>query len=259
MPYSIMLDAGHGGTDPGATYQGRQEKDDALRLVLALGEILQNNGIEVEYTRTTDVYESPFQKATEANQAGVDFFISIHRNSFPQDNIVSGVETLVYDFSGIKLEMAEEINEQLETLGFVNLGVKARPNLVVLKRTQMPALLVEVGFINSDTDNMLFDESIDEIAQAIARGILDTLDIEDEEDEEESEERHQYTVQTGLFRNRAYANNLRDELREMDFPAQIDQSRGFWRVKVGDFDDLEDAIRMEQRLKRAGYQTIIVT
>ena len=61
MPYSIMLDAGHGGEEPGAVYMGRQEKDDTLNLVLAIGEILQNNGIDVEYTRTTDVYESSYQ------------------------------------------------------------------------------------------------------------------------------------------------------------------------------------------------------
>ena len=67
MPYSIMMDAGHGGRDPGAVYNGRQEKDDNLRLALAVGEILQENGIQVEYTRTTDVYETPYQKAMEAN------------------------------------------------------------------------------------------------------------------------------------------------------------------------------------------------
>ena len=134
MPYSIMLDAGHGGRDPGAVYKERKEKDDTLRLTLAVGEILEAHGLDVQYTRTTDVYESPYQKAMEANNAGVDFFVSIHRNSFPSDNAVSGVE----------LKMAENINEQLEDIGFVNLGVKARPNLVVLKRTKMPAVLVRV-------------------------------------------------------------------------------------------------------------------
>lgn len=69
MPVSIMLDAGHGGRDPGAVYNGRQEKDDVLKLVLAIGEILQNSEIDVEYARTTDIYETPFQKATEANEA----------------------------------------------------------------------------------------------------------------------------------------------------------------------------------------------
>ena len=73
--------------------------------------------------------------------------------------------------------MAENINEQLEGIGFVNLGVKARPGLVVLRRTKMPAVLVEVGFINSDTDNMLFDDNFSDIALAIAEGILDTLGI----------------------------------------------------------------------------------
>ncbi len=143
MPYSIMLDAGHGGRDPGAVYNGRQEKDDTLALTLAVGEILQNNGIDVEYTRTTDVYETPFEKAMEANNAGVDFFVSIHRNSFPTDNEVSGVETLVYDLSGLKYQVAQDIAQQLEAVGFVNLGVKARPGLVVLRRTEMPAVLVE--------------------------------------------------------------------------------------------------------------------
>lgn len=68
MPYSIMLDAGHGGRDPGAVYNGRQEKDDTLALTLAVGEILQERGIDVLYTRTTDVYESPYQKAMEATK-----------------------------------------------------------------------------------------------------------------------------------------------------------------------------------------------
>ena len=176
MSYSIMLDAGHGGRDPGAVYNGRREKDDTLSLTLAIGELLQERGIDVLYTRTTDIYESPYQKALEANAAGADFFLSIHRNSYPTDNTVSGVESLVYNKSGLKYTMAQNINEGLEALGFINLGVKERPGLVVLRRTQMPAVLVEVGFINSDTDNRLFDDNFDDIALAIAEGILDTLE-----------------------------------------------------------------------------------
>ena len=253
MPYSIMLDAGHGGRDPGAVYNGRQEKDDTLRLTLAVGEILQNHDIDVQYTRTTDVYESPYEKAMEANNAGVDFFISIHRNSFPTDNVVSGVESLVYDLSGIKLQMAENINEQLEAVGFVNLGVKARPNLVVLRRTKMPAVLVELVFINSNTDNQLFDDNFDAIAQAIASAILDTLEMDHVIDPPG------YKVQVGAFRNPTYANRLLNELLEQDFPASIVDTDGFFRVQVGNYDTLDDATAMEQRLKRAGYPTIIVS
>ena len=292
-----MLDAGHGGSDPGAVYEGRQEKDDNLRLVLAVGEILQNHGINVEYTRTTDIYQSPYEKAMEANKAGVDFFISIHRNSFPTDNTVSGVESLIYDMSGIKYEMAQNINEQLEAVGFVNLGVKERPNLVVLRRTQMPAVLVEAGFINSNTDNELFDDNFSDIAEAIAAGILDTLEMEgvvasamenvesvpemsrqrtmeentgevrdianrpgrtdtDEECETEDHlEKMQYHVQVGAFRMEMYAHRLLEELLEQDYPACISHSGGFYRVQVGNFDQLDDAVAMEHRLKRAGYPT----
>ena len=244
MPYTIMLDAGHGGRDPGAVFNGRQEKDDTLRLTLAIGEILQNNGVDVEYTRTTDVYTSPYERAMKANNAGVDFFISIHRNSFPTDNEVFGVESLVYDLSGIKY--------QLEAIGFVNLGVKARPNLVVLRRTRMPAVLVEVGFIDSNVDNRLFDDNFDDIAQAIASGILDTLEsvgvIQND----------YYRVQVGAFRNRRYAERLLNELLEQDYPAFIDDSGPYLRVQVGGFNNLNEAAEMERRLKRAGYPTVIV-
>lgn len=173
--YRIALDAGHGGSDPGAVYKGRQEKDDTLDLTLAVGDILKKNGIDVYYTRTTDEYETPFKKATDANNSGADLFISIHRNSSENPNQYSGVETLVYSDTGLKAEVARNINNQLEDAGFKNLGVDERKNLVVLKRTKMPAVLVEVGFINNDKDNYLFDEEFDNIAQAIADGILESI------------------------------------------------------------------------------------
>lgn len=173
--YRIALDAGHGGSDPGAVYKGRQEKDDTLDLTLAVGDILKKNGIDVYYTRTTDEYETPFKKATDANNSGADLFVSIHRNSSENPNQYSGVETLVYSDTGLKAEVARNINNQLEDAGFKNLGVDERKNLVVLKRTKMPAVLVETGFINNDKDNYLFDEEFDSIAQAIADGILESI------------------------------------------------------------------------------------
>ncbi len=171
----IVLDAGHGGANPGATYQGRQEKDDVLALTLAVGQILENRGVDVYYTRTTDVYESPAQKALEGNQTGADYFVSIHRNSSPYPNQYSGIESLVYNRYGAAARLADNINQQLEAVGFLNQGVNQRQDLVVLNRTQMPSVLVEVGFINTDADNQLFDERFDDIAQAIADGILITL------------------------------------------------------------------------------------
>lgn len=171
----VVIDAGHGGNNPGAVYQGRQEKRDALALALAVGQILEENGVEVYYTRTTDVYESPEQKAQEGNAVQGDYFVSIHRNSSPYPNQYTGVETLVYNRYGKAASLAGNINARLEQVGFENQGVNERPDLVVLNRTQMPAVLVEVGFINTDADNRLLDERFQETARAIAEGILATV------------------------------------------------------------------------------------
>ncbi len=173
--YRVAIDAGHGGSDPGAVYGSRREKDDTLRLANAVGRILEQNGVDVFYVRTDDEYETPFKKATDANNAGVDYFVSIHRNSSEEPNQYDGIETLVYNDDGVKATMARNINAELEKVGFRNLGVDERPNLVVLRRTQMPAVLVEAGFINSDKDNRIFDDNFETIAQGIADGILDTL------------------------------------------------------------------------------------
>ena len=208
MAYKIVLDAGHGGTDPGAIYKERKEKDDNLQLTLAVGKILEDNGIDVVYTRTTDIYQTPFEKAKIANEAGADYFISFHRNSSPEEKQYQGVEVLVYDKTGIKYDMAQNIVGALGELGFKELGVNARPGLVVLRKTRMPALLVETGFLNSDEDNKLYDEKQKEIAEAIATSILGTLN------DETIEQPLYYRVQTGVFRRRENADRMLYQLTD---------------------------------------------
>ena len=133
--YTVVMDAGHGGSDFGAVYNGRYEKNDTLALTLAVGNILQNAGINVVYTRTEDVYETPYRKAQEGNLSGADYFISIHRNSSPYPNTYSGVESLVYSFAIVAAIIAKNINRQLSYLGFRNIRITERPNLIVLNST----------------------------------------------------------------------------------------------------------------------------
>lgn len=283
----VILDAGHGGVEPGAVYEGRNEKDDTLRLTLAVGDILEENGVEVAYTRTEDVYDTPLQKAQIANEQGGDFFVSFHRNASPLANQYSGVETLVYDLSGEKVALAEAINAELAEVGFRDLGVKERPDLIVLKRTWMPAVLVEVGFLNTDADNALFDSEFAAIAEAIAGGILSTLEeegkLENSSGEtassgqdagagaaeafpdshegslEASETARLYRVQTGAYRNRAYAEDLLYRLQQQNYPAFLLYEDGLYKVQVGAFAQLDNAVRMEAALRRAGYSTFITT
>ena len=172
---TVFLDAGHGGVNPGAIFEGRRESDDALELTLAIGNILEENGIDVEYSRVNDIYESPTQKAREANESGADYFVSIHRNSSVKPEQYSGIESLIYAKGLRSEELANNINRELEQVGFINLGISERPNLAVLRRTKMPAVLVEVGFINTARDNELLDTRFYEVANAIAEGIIETV------------------------------------------------------------------------------------
>lgn len=174
MP-TVILDPGHGGMDPGAVYQGRQEKDDNLRLAFAVGELLAGQGVDVLYTRTDDVYDSPYRKAMIANESGADYLISFHRNASPNAGSASGIETLVYADRGVAAQMARDINRELAALGFRDIGVIERPGLAVLRRSRMPAVLIETGFIDNEADNLKFDDEFEEIAEAIANGILETL------------------------------------------------------------------------------------
>jgi N-acetylmuramoyl-L-alanine amidase len=169
------MDAGHGGRDNGASYQGRLEKEDNLAMTLAVGRLLQEKGFRVLYTRTEDIYESPSQKARSANEMGGDLFVSIHRNSGEIPGQYTGVETLVYSNQGLPRKVAENVNKNLEQVGYKNIGISERRGLVVLNSTQMPAVLIEVGFINAAVDNRLFDEKFQETAQAIADGIAESF------------------------------------------------------------------------------------
>lgn len=253
MAEKIIIDAGHGGANPGAVHEGRRESDDALRLALAVGNILKNDGFDVVYTRTDDATQSVAEKAAIANESGADLFISIHRNAAARDNLYNGVQTLIYGPGGLREEVAENIVNNLENVGFQNLGVDIRPDLVVLNRTQMPAVLVEAGFIDSDKDNQLFDSRFQETAEAIAAGIEMSLNHP-----EETTPSH-YTVQTGLFRNKIYADNLLLRLKRQGYPAFLDFDGKLYRVRVGNYEQLDQAVDMEQRLKNRGYTTFLTT
>lgn len=252
MAVTIVIDAGHGGSDGGAVYNGRLEKDDNLRLALAVGNLLEQRGYQVVYTRTEDVFDSPGEKARIANRSGADYFVSFHRNSSPYPNTYSGVETLVYDDSGVRGELARSVNEELEKVGFANLGVTERKNLAVLRRTQMPAILIEAGFINTDADNRTFDQNFDSIVEAIADGIENVI-------APGATSTPKYRVQTGLFRRYGNARFMLEQLIEEGFEAEIVESGEYFALQAGNYSSLEDARKAQTQLSNLGYDTLIVT
>ena len=168
----ICLDAGHGGSDPGACGYGRKEKDDVLKVVKRVGALLKGAGHDIYYTRTNDIYESPTQKAKEANSAGVVFFASFHRNS-AANAAANGYETLVYANKDLAKKCADAANETVGGMLFKeNRGTKLRPDLTVLNTTTMQAALFEIGFISNSEDNDIFDSRFEEICQQLANAII---------------------------------------------------------------------------------------
>lgn len=253
MSYIVYLDAGHGGYDNGATYNNRKEKDDNLRLALALGNVLRKRGIETELTRVNDVYQSPNEKAQIANADQADLFVSLHRSSSPIPNTNSGVSSVIYNSGDENEQLARQINANLEQLGFKNAGVDVRKDLTVLRKTEMPSVLVDVGYINKDSDNALFDEKFDQIVDAIADAIEAYV-----RNREGTKPKVSYSIQVGLFKNYQNAINLQDDLLEAGYNAQIVPMGGYTAVLVGNFTSQEEAEKIEEKLISEGYETFLI-
>ncbi len=240
----------HGGYDNGASFQGRKEKDDTLRVTLAVGQKLEDAGYNVLYTRTTDRYDSPFEKAQIANRSGADYFISFHRNSGANPNTYNGTQALVYAADTEAERLGETINQELVDFGFRDLGVVERPGLVVLRRTQMPAVLMELGFINNDTDNQMFDQRFDEMVNAIVTGVEQAVPLDNSAE--------QYGVQVGLYRHESNAEYLREQLESQGYFVTVKRDDPYYAVIVGREASLEDAKGLQDQLRQDGYDTLIV-
>ena len=177
----IFIDPGHGGDSVGASYKGRLEQDDCLRLSLAVRDILlSQEGVEVMLSRETDVDIDLIKRAEAANKWGADYFLSIHRNAFTPEG-ATGVEAYVYskaETGGTTYQKAENIVSSVcLATGFRNRGVKkgapSYTDFAVNRYTKMHSALLEVGFIDNTSDNALFDKCFSDIALEIARAILE--------------------------------------------------------------------------------------
>ncbi|GKU79007.1 N-acetylmuramoyl-L-alanine amidase [Paenibacillus sp. L3-i20] len=170
--FKIVLDAGHGGHDPGAEgASGNYERDYTLSLTKKVSELLQQDDrFEVHMTRTEDTSVSLGDRVKMANELGSNAFISIHGNTFTDAN-VSGTET--YYYTDESFAFADEVHKHLlEATGFKDRGVR-KGDWKVIMETNSPAILLEIGYLtnNSNETAMLSDEHQNVTAQAIVDGI----------------------------------------------------------------------------------------
>ncbi len=187
----VVVDAGHGGKDPGAVAKDEngnlliQEKDPNLSIALSVYQNLTAAGVNVKMTRDTDKYLELSEITDIANAADADLFVSVHCNSV-EGNTANGMMVLYngdstltkYGITG--KEVASYIREEiLKNVDVKDLGLVSRPGLWVLRKTAMPATLVECAFVSNAHDRaLLLDPSVQAAyGKSIADGIIRSLSV----------------------------------------------------------------------------------
>ncbi|MBV7272720.1 N-acetylmuramoyl-L-alanine amidase [Clostridiaceae bacterium UIB06] len=187
----ICIDPGHGlGSDTGATgINNLQEDDVTLAVGLKAGKILENHGVKVVYTRTEDMRSTPMDVTSSlqrrcdiSNNANAKYFVSIHNNSADAES-ASGTETWDNPGNEESSNLAQNVqNSIVQEVGMYDRGLKDGygRGLYVIKNTDAPAILIELGFLSNNGDNakLASDEYQQKFAQAIADGILKTLGMQ---------------------------------------------------------------------------------
>ncbi len=186
MAIKIYIDQGHNpeGANGGAIGNGLREQDITYRVGIALAELLRADGdYEVRLSRPTAETSlgtgntsSLRARVDDANAWGADYFISIHTNA-AADPAASGTEAFSYARGTSAFELGEDIVEGIvDITGLPDRGMKVRPGLYVLRKTNMPAVLVELGFITNPGDAALMNENPGLFARGIYNGIEEFFD-----------------------------------------------------------------------------------
>lgn len=176
-PYKVVIDPGHGGFDPGASYNGVHEKNIVLDIALRMEHKLKDLGIDTIYTRRTDKFIDLYERAYISNRTNPDAFISIHNNA-NKNTSPRGIGTYLYTPRGFqkkeRVALATAVQESLieEFPDWKDWGLIWR-NFCVIRETKNPSILIEFGFLSNQKDRELLQkaEIRDRAASAIAKGI----------------------------------------------------------------------------------------
>lgn len=232
MTKTVFLNAGHGGSDPGAVgINGIKEKDVNLTVALACRDELKRHGVTVYMGRSTDVDRTSSQIIEVCNSCGADIAVDIHANAGKGD----GAEVFYYSGGGESKELAKAILDEIVKLGQNSRGIKTKVDdngndyYYFIRETSMPAVIVECAFLDNKTDVKIIDTTAEQkkFGVAIAKGILKQLGI-------------------------AYKAPATTK------PAATNTTNTIYRVQVGAYSKKENAEAMKKKLKAAGFDAIIV-
>jgi N-acetylmuramoyl-L-alanine amidase len=173
----VVIDAGHGGKDPGATScLGFQEKTVNLAVAQKVASLLGQSGVKAIMTRSNDTFIELEERAAIANRHDADLFVSIHADSCPDSSIRGFTMYVSRSASWSSRRAASAIAKSLAKAGLSSRGTQ-RSDFRVLVQTRGPAVLIELGYLSNRSEaGLLRDSSFQgRLAQAIASGIRDFL------------------------------------------------------------------------------------
>lgn len=166
---TIVVDPGHGGASTGASYGGVRESALNLSIAQALAEELRSLGASVVMTRSSDKDISLADRAAMANRLKADLFLSVHCNVSPTNPSAKGVYTAYHGSSAQSRRAAELLkNAMVSSAGVPDMGAHDRSDLAVLRLTDMPAVLLECGFMSTPEELALLLQP--EHQKALAQG-----------------------------------------------------------------------------------------
>lgn len=231
MAKKVFLNAGHGGSDPGAVANGFKEKDLNLTITLACRDELERHGVTVVMGRTKDVDATSSGILKKCNSSGANLAVDIHNNAGGGD----GAEVYYYSGGGVSKTLANNILTYIKSIGQNSRGAKTRvasngsEYYYFIRETAPPAVIVECAFVDNKTDMKILDTKAEQknMGVTIAKGILKTLGI-------------------------AYKAPTTEK------PKNTSTSKKVYRVQVGPFTSKANAEAMKKKLKADGYDAVIV-
>ncbi|MGR3763421.1 N-acetylmuramoyl-L-alanine amidase [Rossellomorea sp. NS-SX7] len=260
----IIIDPGHGGSDPGATYKGNEEKTFNLLVSLRVKEYLQDNyNVQIETTRSDNNTISLSERSKYANSINADFYLSIHHNAGGG----SGFES--YTFNGsvpantltYQTVIHEEFVKKIKGKYPVIDRGKKRENFHVLRETKMPSLLVEILFIDNEKDLSLMKNTgfMSDAAQYLAEGVAKALSLPVKQ---EVSGGPLYKVIAGSFTNRKNAEERVAELIRKSIDAFINaesiSGKTYYRVQAGAYTEKTNAENLVADLKKENIEAFIL-
>lgn len=177
----VVIDPGHGGSATGAVYKDIYEKNMNLNMALRLDALLKKKGIKTYMLREDDSYINNYERAYIANRLNASLYLSIHCNAMDDKNY-GGTMTLYYPYKSSSkftgYDFANIVQKKLlASLGTTDRLLRSRPDLIVLRETNMPAALAEIAFLTNETDrtNLCKAEFRQKAAQALSNAVTEAL------------------------------------------------------------------------------------